>query len=1082
MKKLLLFSLCFLMLSVTQIYAQGRTISGTVTAKEDGLPVPGVTVKIQGSQTATVTGTDGRYTIKNVSENSVLVFSFIGYTTQSVPVGSHDKLNVILEPNAKQLNEVVVTALGFRADKDRLATSQSSISNTDIEQSGEVSTLNALASKASGVQVVRSGGDPGAGTYIQIRGQSTIANDIQPLIIVDGIPVSNSTLGSGVDGTVQQSRLSDINPDDIASTTVLKGAAAAALYGTRAANGVILITTKKGKDTKGKINISLDNTYSIDVLNKSVPLQTTFGQGSNGLYGYGNRLAWGDMISSRAGGADVNSGSAYVILPDGSRRYAVASGTAANPHGGKNSKEIFDHSKDLFHNGFYLDNTLTLSGGDDKTVYYVSAENLDQKGILKAGSDYYRKAFKSNVERKFGDVLKLSTNVGYSNVWSNRVQQGSNVSGIFLGGLRTPADFDNSIYQGTYVDPTGALFPNREIAYRNPIGASTNSIYDNPFYIINNITSTSKVNRAFGTFEATINANKWLSFVERAGVDYYSDDRIDNFPKFTAAQPTGQLTVQELSEMQFNNDFIARATKQFSNDFGFNGLLGFNYNNRRYENVGATVKNFTLPGAPFDLNNSAGDSRFPFNTRQLIRTTATYAQLSFNAYDQLFLDLTGRAEQASTFANTFFFPSAAFAWQFTKLPVFKENKVLSFGKLRLTYGEVGVQPSPYLSSTYFVPASLTESYGSTINASSPVYGGGYIQSTNKGNPNIKPERKKEGEVGLDLRFLSDRISLSGTYYSNKTTGAIFGVSVPATTGFVTQQANAASLSNKGFEADLGVNWYRSQNGDLSITTSANFSKNKNKVLSLSGTNQYGLAGFTAVVSSAVPGYPLGVFWGPGIAKDANGKAILDANGFPTAASESSVLGDPNPNWTGGVTNTFRYKRFNLSFLIDHVQGGQVWNGTRAALATIGTAAFTGNMVTAPTNLKDYNGNIIPAGTTFRGNIANYGGGDVALTQPWYSGLGGGFGSATVPEYFESGTRTRLRDITLGYSITGEKFKQKTKLQSIDIAVSGRNIALWTKYTGIDPETNLTGPSNGRGIDYFNNPSTRSYFFTLKINY
>jgi TonB-linked SusC/RagA family outer membrane protein len=1079
MKKLLQ-SLFILLLVASSAMAQDRTVTGTVNSKDDGLPLPGVSVQVKGTKQGTQTGADGKFTISVPSGSTVLTFSFVGYASQNVTLGANSNITVALSLDTKQLGEVVVTALGFQAEKDKLGTSQSSVKGDALAKSGEVSVLNALSSKASGVQVVRSGGDPGAGTYIQIRGQSTITGNLQPLFIIDGVPVSNSTLGSGTDGTVQQSRLSDLNPNDIESMEVLKGAAAAALWGTRAANGVVVITTKKGKASAGKVNISFNSTYSVDQLNKSVPLQTAYGQGYNGLFTFNDRRSWGDKIANRAGGQDAfNTSGEYVIMPDGTRRYPLANGTVANPSGGKRSKQVYDHATELFRNGWYLDNTLALSGGDDKTLYYVSFSNLDQQGSLKAGSDYHRKSFKFNADRRFADNLKLSTSMGYTNVKSNRVQQGSNLSGIFLGGLRTAPDFDNSYYYGTYVDATGAQFPNRQVAYRNSIGKSTASVYDNPFWVINNITSTTNVNRLFGSFETKYDYKPWLSFIARAGADFYSDRRVDNFPTISSGFPGGSLTIQDVSELQVNGDFIAKVTKDISDDITFNGVVGFNYNNRTFDNVGATARDFILPDSPFDLGNSAASSRFPFNGNSLVRTTATYTQASFGLYDQLFVDLTARAERSSTFADVFYYPSASLGWQFTKLKSFDGSKLLSFGKLRASYGEVGVQPGPYGSVTYYGPAGIGESYGPALDASAATYGGGYLRSSVQGNPDLEPERKTEFELGSDLRFFSDKVSLSATYYENRTKGAIFSVQVPASTGYTSKNDNAAEIENKGVELDLGVNWLKK--GDWSINTNATWSTNKNKVVSLKGVESYFLAGFTGSSSRAVEGQPLGVLWGVDFNRDSNGQLILDANGFPTAAPSESVIGDPNPDWIAGITNTIRYKKFGVSFLFDHVQGGDVWNGTRGALTTFGTHASTGYEVTAPSALKAFNGATIAAGTTFRGAIQDFGAGPVALNQAWYVDLGGGFGPVGK-QFVEDGTRTRLREISLNYTLSGEKFRKATKLQSIDFSVTGRNLALWTDYTGIDPETNLTGPSNGRGLDYFNNPSTKSYFFTIKVNY
>ncbi len=274
-------------------------------------------------------------------------------------------------------------------------------------------------------------------------------------------------------------------------------------------------------------------------------------------------------------------------------------------------------------------------------------------------------------------------NFNYSNVNSKRAQQGSNLSGIFLGGLRTAPDFDNNPYIGTYVDPNGALYPLRQVAYRNPIGASTNSHYDNPFWNINWITSTAEVNRGLGSFELSVDATPWLSFLARTGVDFYGDNRTDNYPVISSGLPGGQLTIQNFSELQFNTDLLAKVAVPLSKNINFSGILGFNYNNRNFSNEGVTVGDFILPNAPFDLTNSAGSDRSPFNSNSLQRTTAGYFQASFDAFDQLFLNVTGRGEQASTFANSFYYPSVALGWQFTKLKGLDNSRTLSFGKIKV---------------------------------------------------------------------------------------------------------------------------------------------------------------------------------------------------------------------------------------------------------------------------------------------------------------------------------------------------------------------------------------------------------------
>ncbi len=1065
----------------TEVFSQAGTFSGKVT-DANGVGLSNISIQLRGTNLGTSTNNEGAFILTNTNKASgILEISGVGYTVQYVKATSGTPVSVILPVSNKNLEEVVVTALGFQVKRDRTATSTSTIKGTAIVNSGEPSILNGLASKASGVNVVRSGGDPGASASIQIRGQNSIQGN-QPLFIVDGVPVNNTSAGNGTAGVQQQSRLNDLNPEDIASIDVLKSAAAAALYGSRAANGVIIITTKKGKNSGGKINISLSNTYSTDKVNRFVPLQTSYGEGSAGRFGFGNSRSWGDKIADRAGGADVFATTDYVILPDGSKRYRIASGNATNIHGGKNSKDVFDHSGELFHLGTILDNTLSLSGGDDRSTFYASLSNLAQKGTLVAGSDYYKKSGFINMDRKFGKSVKLSGSVNYANVKSKRAQQGSNLSGIFLGGLRTSPDFDNTFYEGDYVNTSGAITPKRQVSYRNPIGASSNPGYDNPFWILNRITSTTNVDRFISNFEATIDATNWLQFIARAGVDYYTDHRVDNFPTVSAGSPGGSLTIQDLSEQQFNTNLIAKATKTFSDNFTGTALVGYNYNNRESRNIGAEVKAFILPNAPIDLANSATTSRTPFNSEGTRRSNSGYASTNLDFYNQLFLELTGRYDVYSSTKFGKFYPSASLGWQFTKLKAFNNSKALSFGKLRLTYGQVGVEPPPYVFDSYFNPATDAESYGSALDASSPVYGGGYTRSTVQGNPDIRPEIKTEYEGGLDLRFWNDRISVSGTYYKNHTNDVILSTQVPSSTGFTNKLSNVAKLSNHGFEADLGITWYRTKN--VSITTSGVFAFNKNKVDDLHGSKSIFLNGFTGISSRLVEGEPYGALWGVDFLKDIKGSLVLDANGFPQSSGVESVLGDPNPDWTGGITNTLKYRNFSLSVLIDHVQGGKVWNGTRGALTTFGTASSTGVESIAPKGLKVYSndyGGDIASGAKFRGTVYDFGGGPVALDENWYRNLGGGFGPVGS-QFLENGTRTRLREVSIGYSINDPGFRNKTRLQSVDFVITGRNLALWTNYTGIDPETNLTGASRGRGLDYFNNPNTRSLLFTLRINY
>ena len=1101
MKRQLLLYL--VMLFSFAVQAQDRVVSGKVTSTEDGSVIPGANVVLKGTSNGTVTSADGTYKLSVPNSGGTLVFSFIGMTTSEEEIGQRSIIDLGLALDVKQLNEVIITSLGLKEDPDKFASSVSTVKGVNIAKSGETGVLQGLMGKTAGVLITRNGGDPGAGAYIQIRGQNTINGNAQPLFIVDGVPISNSNENSANGGQLQavgnsivtQSRVNDINPDDIASMEVLKGASAAALWGTRAANGVIIITTKKGSDSKGKVNISFKSTLSFDQVNKMHGLQTVFGGGTNGHYVQGNRETWGDQIADRTGGADnfiTAPGPGYngfVTFPDGTKRYAIApgtgtslDGTGAAAHGGKNSRETFDHKNDVFQTGHYLDNNLSISGGNSKTNFLISYSNLTQEGVVKSFSDYRRNSARVNVSSQFTDWFRASANVAYVNTYSTRAQTGDNLDGLMLGGLRTSPDFDNFQYTGDYTTTSGLVLPNRHVSFRNPLGKNNGPRYANPLWNIHNNKNTTDVDRIIGNLELAIDPTSWLNITGRAGVDNYTDHNNEKFPIYSGSFPTGYIQRNITTSSQLNADLFARASKTFSSNFSGNLLVGVNYNQRKLETLHTQVTDFIIPDAPDLLTNALNTNLQAYNYRTQIRTYAYYAQADLQAFDMFYLTLTGRQESASTFASSFFFPSAALAWQFTKLEGLKNNSALSFGKLRLSWGQVGIQPQPYLNLTQFNPTFYGDSYAYGLAAVSGVYGGGYTRSTLQGNANLKPERKTEMEVGLDLRFLNNRLSVATTYYKNQTDDVILSLNVPFETGYATKNLNAAKLKNEGFELELGYDLIAK--GDFKWNISGNFSLNRNKVVSLAGSAAQSVPGNgTYGGQSLIEGQPFGVFYGTDFQKDeTTGKYKLDANGFPLGGTTSEVMGNPNPMWRGGIGSTFSYKTFSFYFLFDRVYGNDYWNGTRGALYTFGTHSDNGVISVAPTALKDIDGNTIPAGASFRGQIKDFGGGPVALTQSWYKGPGTSFNQASAKQFVEDGGSTRLREVTFSYSLRSQGFRDATKLSSIDFSLTGRNVFLWTNYRGVDPDVSISGASLARGSDWFISPSTKSILFTVKITF
>lgn len=1054
--------------------AADEVIKGQVTDEKGG-GLPGVTISVQGTTRGTTSDANGRYSLAVPGPEAVLIFSSIGQQTVRETVGQRTTINVTLRDEPKTLDAVVVTALGFEVKKDHLGYATSRITGDNIALSGEVGLVDALAGKASGVRISRTSGDPGAASQILIRGQSTITRGTDPLIVLDGIPITGDSRGETSTGTTQQSRLNDISPDDIANVQVLKGASAAALWGTRAANGVIMITTKKGK--AGSMNISVKSTLSIDEVSAFYDLQSVYGQGNNGVWSPTALRAWGDKIDNRQGGADV--------LNTTGPSFVGNTGQIYNNVTAKNSRETFlqKNYDAVLGRGHFVDNSISISGGDSQSNYFISLNDLNQQGVIRNGSNYRRSGFRVNASRNFTKWLTISNNVTYSLINSDRIQTGVNNAGFLIGMLRNPVDFDITDYIGSYAaTPGGTLIPNRHRSYRNHTGASTNPGFNNPLWIINQLKNTSLVNRFINAAEIKIKPVQWFSLTTRGGIDYFTDRQVNYFPYFSANAIQGQYSRQDYSQMQFNLDVIGQADKQLTTDLSGNLVVGFNYNSLNTATMGAQSLNFILPDGPLDFDN-ATPSNIAVTDNYLKRiTNAGYASAGVSFQDALFINATGRLEAASTFGElakqSFFYPSTDIAWQFTQLKALRSIPFLSFGKLRAAFGIVGVQPLTYRTQTNFAARTFQDGFGGSLDPA--LYGtGSYLQSISRGNALLRPERKEELEFGTDLRFLNDQLTFGFSYYRNETRDALINIPQASSTGFDFLYVNAGTIQNRGVELDLGYTVLK--NKDWTVETNLNWTRNRNKVTNLAGAGSINLGGTAGVSSRAVEGYQLGVLFSTPWLRDETNKLRLDTNGFPIADIVSAPIGDPNPNWRGGGGLNIRYRKLNLQLQMEHSQGGQVINGTEGVLLDYGTSATVGKESVATTALKRYNGTTIPAGTTFRGNITDFGAGPVALDQSWYTGLGGWFGNVGE-QFLEDATWTRFRELNLSYTLNSPFLKKAVGLGSAVVEVGGRNLFLISKVQGYDPDSNVSGSTSGRGVVYFVNPPTRSYLMTLKLNF
>ena len=1068
-----------LFLSFVQITLAQNSISGTI--RDANGPLPGANVIESGTDNGVSTDFDGNFQI-SIAEGATLEISYTGYFTQTIEVGNQSNFDILMEEDTEQLDEVVVTSLGFTEKRDKLGSTYSVVSTGAVQRSGEATFANALSAKAAGLSVTRSSGDPGSGSRIRIRGANTILGSSEPLIIVDGSPMNSNITkivngGSSSSGAVNfGSRLNDINPADIASVQILKGASAAALWGSRAANGVIVITTKEGQSGKAKITFS--TTYSFDEISERIPRQSVWGQGQNGIYSPTRAESWGDYIPDRAGGTDiVNTTGGFFTAQNGNVYYPITT---------KNSRETFveENFNAAFQTGTFIQNDLNISGGNDKNTYFFSLTNLQQEGIIR-GSTYDRTNIRFNYNAKLNDIMNLSNKVAYTYSSSNMTQGNSNVGGIQLGHLRTPADFDNRDYIGIYTNSSGEEFPRRHRSYRRYLGNNENPIYNNPLWTTKEQLSLNQVNRITVTPQLTIRPKEWLQLITRANIDFADDRRTFFFPRGSAGSSitinrrVGSYLEDEIATRDYNIDFIGRGEFSLTDNIDLTAIVGWSLNDRKYNRSSGSISDFLVNATKVTtaLNSSQESSTFE-NAKSFTRSNRGYAILNFGINDELFVNMTGAMEASSTIKGSFFYPAADVAWNFTNSAL--DSSLISFGKLRASYGIVGVQPSPHRFDTLAEGGFSYSTYSDPLIIDS--FGGGFRLDNNLGNPDLKPEMKTEWEIGTDLRLFNNDLTFSFTYYNNKIEDILLNVSLSPSSGFSTQYGNFGAMKNKGYEIDLG--WNAIQKQDLNLNTTLNWSKNVNEVTDLYGTSVVNMSPGASVQSVALVGSPLGTLFGTGSRTNPDGSFDLDQNGFPQITSSFEVLGDPNPDWRAGLGFNLSYKKLNLNVVLEHSQGGEFSPRTLHVLKRFGTTTETSNRITLTEPLVNVKGTTFPAGTTIRGNVKDFGGGNVLLDEQWYRrSIGGGFGDNQAYNFsIYDATWTKLREISLSYTLDSPSLKSTIGLSSVRFTLTGRNLININNIPGIDPEVNQYGTGNALGLDYFTNPQTQSTLLGVTFNF
>lgn len=1035
MKRLLATTV--LVFAVLGLMLAQRTMVGTVSG-DDGEVLIGATVSVKGATAGTRTDISGKYSVSVPAGYDVLVFSYTGYQTQEITLGASNTIDVVLAAG-QILQEAVVTALGITRSEKALGYTVSKVDGNTITGSGEVNAIQALAAKGAGIQVVSSSGTPGASSKILIRGNSTLQLDNQPLIVVDNVPYDNQVntvqaldypFNPNLQGVNESNRALDINPADIESISVLKGPSASALYGTRAANGVILITTKKG--AKGGLKVNYSGSFGVDRVNKLPDLQTSYGQGTGG-----------GAILTDANGVIVGSTAAGNAVGNTPQSWGPA------------ITQSFDNLDTYFQNGQTVNNNLSLSGGNDNTTFRFSYGNTNQTGIV-PNTLLNRNAFRVNATTG-SEHFKVNVSGAYTATQDNKAQNGSNISGVMLPLLRMPADFNLLGGDGTekYLNADGTQY-------------SYIAAYDNPLWSAYHNTNKTNLGRFTGSIGMDYLPFDWLTFTLRASTDIYNDQRTaiydignHNF------DGRGEIWESNNKHEEINTDFLMNVHKSFG-DISTNLLVGSQLNHRSDQALFGRGRNLAAANF-FNLKNAS--ELYVDNSTFIRRIAGVFASLDLGYKELVYLTIGGRNDWASTFGakakNSFFYPNASLSFIPTSL--MDNNDILSYLKIRASIAQAGREPLIYSSLTYYGRPTFTD--GFTNGVAFPYLGqNGFVLGTKSpnilGNETLRPEINTSYEAGFDLRLWKNRVRAAFTYYNSKSTDLLVVRPVAAASGFSFYTSNAGEMRNKGIEIELDVDIVRSNS--FTWTLGGNFTKNKNEVIKLApGVDQFSVeSAFTGIGAYAIAGQPYGAIYGTKWVRNDAGQLVIGANGLPQRDATEGFLGNPYPDYTAGIRNSFKFKGFTLSGLLDIRQGGILWNGTHARLNQIGRTQES-----ADGRDKYY----VIEGVKASDGTPN----DIRISAfNYFRTFKGDGGTYAVENAIEDGSWIRLRELTLNYDLPKMK-----KVDNLSIYVTGRNLWVSTDYTGVDPETSLTGAgSNVGGFDYFNMPGARSYIVGIRAGF
>nr|MBP7472004.1 SusC/RagA family TonB-linked outer membrane protein [Prevotella sp.] len=1050
-KRLMMFLAC-LFLSVGMALAQTQ-ISGTVVSSEDGEPIVGASVLVAGTKAGTITDVDGHFTL-SASTGSKLVVSYLGMLSKTVTANTNMKVK--LDPDNKQLDEVVVTAMGITREKKSLGYASQELSSKDLNTAGTSSLASAMQGKLTGVDIRTSSGAPGASAQIVIRGARSFDGNNTPLYVVDGMPISSEpdfSTGQSVTGSDYASRTIDLNPDDIESINVLKGQAASALYGLRASNGVILITTKRGSKTTTKPVITFSTDLSAQTLSRKFERQTTYAQGNSvSAYDPSSSMSWGPKISDLANDATYggNTDNKYTQM------YGSHAGQYYNPKyaaaglDGWTTPQTYDNVGDFFDTGFTQNSTFNISQRKDKVSYSFGLSDTYQNGIVPS-TGMTRTGARGLVDWEINKEWKTGFSANYSAVKITSAP-GAN-SGIVNVVYSAPAEYN---LKGTPYNVPG--YPTSQVLFR-----STN--FNNPYWWADNDEFSQHTNRVFGNAYVEYRPNiNWgdnynLVFREQAGIDTYTTNNAIIAELGSAYNTKGSVKNYGVEKNIFNNlitgNFTAKwgAAKEW--DFGF--LLGSEFNHENTRNWDYAASGLSFYGQPTIGNCSTMNSWTEYRSQK--RTVGVFGQASLSWESQLFLTLTGRNDYVSTMPRgnrSFFYPSVSLGWIFTELKGLKDNHILSYGKLRTSLAQVG-QAGEYYDNYMYVP-----SYGSGMYTYTPVsypIGGAttYTPYYVKYDKNLKPQNTTNWEIGTDLNFLDNRIRLEYTASYQDIKDQIFDVPTAGTTGYQYLRTNAGRMTTWSHE--LSINASIIQNKDYNIDLGINYTKVTNEVKELAdGVESIMLGGFVEPQIRAMAGCTYPNIYGYAFKRNADGELLL-SNGLPQATSASVNLGECTPDFNMGFNLKANYKRLSLAATLDWQKGGCMYSGTLMTMNYFGATKES---------LAYHEGTMVAEGVDEATGEKN----TVEVSKQAYY--------MAYYDVTESGIYDtsfwKLRDVTLTY--------QLPKFAGIDLSVYGfaRNILIWANMPDLDPESSQGNGNMSGYFERFSIPNTSSFGGGFKLTF